>query len=69
MKIVFNQKMNENQLGCRQLLIDFAKKEYQVGFFLTVGYDVKQLSKRQIDDLIEWLKMNGFQPLINVSIK
>ena len=63
MKIVFYQKRNKNQTSCRQLLIDFARKEYEVGFFLTVGYDVKQLSKRQIDDLIEWLKINDFQKI------
>lgn len=63
MKIVFNQKRNKNQSGCRQLLIDFEKKEYEVGFFLTVGYDVKQLSKRQIDEMIDWLKINEFQKI------
>lgn len=66
MKIVFYQKRNKNQSGCRQLLIDFEKKEYAVGFFLTVGYDIKEMSRRQIDDLIEWLKINDFHPSITL---
>ena len=68
MILILQQKHSESRSAAKQIKIDFIKKTYCCGYYISHSADIKQLTATQMAAAVDWLKQNGFTTMLKIKI-